>query len=535
MPQLTKFEGEARLRLQSLISEFDAYIAKENPDHQSYHKGTRDWKKKKAKALMTEKVFKKLLDEGKKKSIEYKDWEQAIIRFFTNHYNNRYLPKTDKDRLSKSPETAVIAEYQPANDQLTSILQSALCFFGDLPARALFIEDTGTQSEIREKMNELKIVYPGLNNGALRNKAVKALWDAADQEYWKERVQDVKGDLKTNREHLPLIMHHALQDLATRDCLGSIALSFSFAYRDTNTDGIKGATQPCSQAPKPIHAIGINAEGLDLAHCSPNQLAALLNEYFLALWHYSSFPMSDANGIPWQVIVSRPSAYYDAEIFRLPVPLSNPILLKGNAVALFSLADYLLSFEAAAPVGQALSKTSRELTSTSPPIAPVMPPIIDTASTTPAHSANAVANDAPSFSLFASRDSEHAALTASVAAEHVTVTQPEQPKTHSEPVPPPCIFETATSSSVPSTAIATSGITVQKGRKRSRKSSMVNPVPARELRRREQPAAAAVSGPPKKKRKSKKELWHYEDMEGNLVDKHGNRIDEEGNRIFPEN
>ncbi|KAF9552418.1 hypothetical protein CPC08DRAFT_728638 [Agrocybe pediades] len=63
-------------------------------------------------------------------------------------------------------------------------------------------------------------------------------------------------------------------------------------------------------------------------------------------------------------------------------------------------------------------------------------------------------------------------------------------------------------------------ITVQKGRKRSRKLSTVNPVPPRELRRRGQPAPAPVSKPPaKKRRKSKKKLWHYEDMEGNLVDK----------------
>ena len=98
------------------------------------------------------------------------------------------------------------------------------------------------EDAMHKKMNELYAENPDstLVGGGLRSKALKILWQDADQDLWKSKIDALAQDIEANRDEFPALMLQALQGLCHRDRLGSTLMSFSYAFCDTKSDWIKG-------------------------------------------------------------------------------------------------------------------------------------------------------------------------------------------------------------------------------------------------------------------------------------------------------
>lgn len=98
------------------------------------------------------------------------------------------------------------------------------------------------EDAIRKKMDEIRAENPNstLIGGGLRSKALKILWQDTDQDLWKSKIDTLARDIEANRDEFPALMLQALQTLCHHDRLGSTLMSFSYAFRDTKSDWIKG-------------------------------------------------------------------------------------------------------------------------------------------------------------------------------------------------------------------------------------------------------------------------------------------------------
>ena len=129
----------------------------------------------------------------------------------------------------------------PNNKAVQDVLRRAIVtFLGDLSAREMFASEN--EDAIHQKMEDIRAENPEseLVGGALRSKALKILWTDADHDLWKSKIDALARDVEANRSEFPALMLQALQNLCNRDRLGSALMSFAWAFRDSNTDGIKG-------------------------------------------------------------------------------------------------------------------------------------------------------------------------------------------------------------------------------------------------------------------------------------------------------
>lgn len=76
---------------------------------------------------------------------------------------------------------------------LQRILRALVIFSGDAPARDIFAEDM--VDEIADTVKELSKKDPRLPAGAARNKALKILWDKADQSIWNAKAESLAEDI----------------------------------------------------------------------------------------------------------------------------------------------------------------------------------------------------------------------------------------------------------------------------------------------------------------------------------------------------
>jgi len=112
---------------------------------------------------------------------------------------------------------------------------------------------------IKRKMEEIQTENPesDLVGGGLRNKALKELWGMADKDLWQSKIEALARDVDAyvwptmhcceslivfsrNREQFPSLMLQSLHDICNRERLGSTLMSFTWAFRDVKTDGMKG-------------------------------------------------------------------------------------------------------------------------------------------------------------------------------------------------------------------------------------------------------------------------------------------------------
>ena len=98
------------------------------------------------------------------------------------------------------------------------------------------------EDAIHKKMDEIRSENPNstLIGGGLHSKALKILWQDADQDLWQLKIDALAQDIEANQDKFPALMLQALQNLCHHDQLGSTLMSFSYVFHDTKTDWIKG-------------------------------------------------------------------------------------------------------------------------------------------------------------------------------------------------------------------------------------------------------------------------------------------------------
>jgi hypothetical protein len=142
---------------------------------------------------------------------------------------------------SNTPSSDTSSPPLQTNKAIQDILRRAIVtFLGDLSAHEMFASEN--EDIIRKKMDDIRAENPdsSLVGGGLRSKALKVLWADANQDLWKAKIDTLARDVEANRDEFPALMLQALQNLCNRDRLGSTLMSFSYAFRNTESDGIKG-------------------------------------------------------------------------------------------------------------------------------------------------------------------------------------------------------------------------------------------------------------------------------------------------------
>jgi len=197
----TEFPAAQKARLLELLPEYETYISEKNPDHHPRCKALLDWRKDKAKALMEEPLFQDLVED---RNAEVAAWElvctllfssytllmhsKAIRHYFTNYYNNKLLRNEVKATTRNTASASSATQNGNTSSPVDNLLSCAIVtFLGDLSAREMFASEN--EDAVRTKMDELRVDYPKIPAGALRGKAVKHLWHAADHAVWDEKIK----------------------------------------------------------------------------------------------------------------------------------------------------------------------------------------------------------------------------------------------------------------------------------------------------------------------------------------------------------
>ncbi|KAF8803120.1 hypothetical protein BYT27DRAFT_7226148 [Phlegmacium glaucopus] len=336
---------------------------------------------------MKEEIFKDLI---RTTQAEAADWEEAIFhQSLQQHISCQNLTSCHTNATSSLPSTSHITPTVPSTEPqpkaLLEILRRATVIFpGNLSACELFT--TENDEAIQDKMKEFQIKNPELYlvGGGLRNKALKELWAKADKDLWQSKIDAFARDIDANREEFPLLMLRALQNLCSREHLGSTLMSFTWAFHDVQTDRIKcgqiftgydtykeelvtpDRAQPCDHnaqmeawlnhadailSCKPcsvVYQIPLNEDGIpilpqtDTSKATAAQLAQLFDEYLLLLWKFSWGTDKNSSTIPWAEVVEHPHDYFDTSLYKLPCVLNVPDKLKSNPVHIFALYDFFV-------------------------------------------------------------------------------------------------------------------------------------------------------------------------------------------------
>lgn len=75
-----------------------------------------------------------------------------------------------------------------------SLRRGIITFLGDLSAREMFASEK--EGDLDAEMDRIHAENPDLFGGALRNKALKLLWDKADHAHWESKIAELAGNVE---------------------------------------------------------------------------------------------------------------------------------------------------------------------------------------------------------------------------------------------------------------------------------------------------------------------------------------------------
>ncbi|TFK35120.1 hypothetical protein BDQ12DRAFT_726252 [Crucibulum laeve] len=343
----SQFTKEQLIHINSYLPELTKEVQKHNPGFRGHCAALIEWKKATAASLMEEDLFKPLRSMMQKKS------EEVIQRRYTNYINNTLKCQHLLQLVSSSSGSST-------NDGVSSTISE---IFAGNNLDALEAEKDIVRKE-----------YPDLTGGPLHTKALKCLWDAADQDLWEKAAADLAKDISANQKEFPALIAKALHGLCTRERLGSTLMMFLYAFHDENDGIMSGIVYTGYNAkwkkeiafeledhgayaaswehhadillPRKTVRMLHDEEGLplfpdlDIMNGSASQLIQQLQEYFDALWEFSWPQDAKFSTIPWGNISSSPKIYYDTTIFTFPAPLIFPAM-QSNPMVIFSITQYL--------------------------------------------------------------------------------------------------------------------------------------------------------------------------------------------------
>ncbi|PPR05478.1 hypothetical protein CVT26_009069 [Gymnopilus dilepis] len=405
------FTEEQERYLRSLYPQFEAVVREVNPELHRYNEGVRAWNHKTSEEIMNLELFKPLISTEK----PLKSWEKAVRAKFTGYLNNTLKPRlvsnTRTTTKRNDSSTGInIGSASISDNRVKNVLARAMGIFtSEVPCRELFASEN--EDALKAKMEELASAQPELVGGALRNRALKELFDQADKVFWENRAIDMLSDIDTNQAQFPELMATAIDAVLSRGRVGTVVTALTYACRDSigaldygiiyngfnaarkeriqwkhDDHDIRAAAWqeyannllPRAPITRPRTLLPVDDDGLpifpkfSLMSVTNEQILGTLQDYLLACWDHA-FP--GVKPIPWKDIVANPGDYYDTSYFKLPVPLDNPSSYADRLYNLHSLVNYLVHSSFTERPFRFTSSGSRRLTPSSlcpPPTNPLM-------------------------------------------------------------------------------------------------------------------------------------------------------------------
>ncbi|KAF9471313.1 hypothetical protein BDN70DRAFT_939038 [Pholiota conissans] len=347
------FSREQEKSMHSFFPEFARVVKKHDPSFTGRNSEVTKWKKERAQAHLDDPLFNEL-DPSQTRA----KWQEAIMRFYGNHFNNHI--KKDKPTISVATEEVSEGGVDPKNRKIALLLLSA-----GIPPKTLFSLDRDEEisalaKEIRDQNPDLK-----LSGGAAKSLATTELWDKEDRDVWEKKVQARANDVVENRKEFRKFIPDSLQQMIADGYLGSTIMSLSYGFRDDNNklsgvgfDSISkklfaSKFDECEESNKtwldhvrktlPAHGVALrdnvakphqfvtnllrNDEGLPLFPIFDRKIRTylevtqILSDYLISLWEHTQEGSID---IPWDRINVNPDLYYDTWKYALPCKLSCP-------------------------------------------------------------------------------------------------------------------------------------------------------------------------------------------------------------------
>ncbi|KAF8965363.1 hypothetical protein BDZ97DRAFT_1757208 [Flammula alnicola] len=467
--------------LNSYLPAFEKVVHRINPGLEKYNNELSTWKTETALSILASDLFKDIATPEE----PLPAWKKAIVRTFTNYFNNNMKAK-EKQGASGSSSAAAVQRVSS-----NSALRTFVLFAGDFHPRQLFAQEH--EEEIQAEMEAMQSEYPNLRGGGLKKKALAKLWEVADHKHWESKTEELAKDTYSNQKEFPFLIADALQNICAKGYLGSSVMSLSYGFRNAK-DGVVAGTIYAGQnlvtgkeilnelkdqdkwrdtwkahadillPRKPaavVNNIPMNEDGIpvfpnvNLTTASAVQLVQVLQDYFTVIWESSFSSGAAAPSIPWKEIQENPSHFYDIKTFTLPVLLKNPKEYLSEPASVYQLIQFLntsaksfpfrfvngsptpLVEDAIPPILHDIPKSDALMTSSQPPSAPE-----------PAHiglipHATAYSADATSQSDIPPIAKTHAPLTTKAAhtqpvSHHASNTTP---KSNPPPAPEPAHVE----------------------------------------------------------------------------------------------
>ncbi|KAJ3966386.1 hypothetical protein EV361DRAFT_1036946 [Lentinula raphanica] len=327
---------------------------------------------------------------------------------FRNYRNNTFIKRNQHDIIQ-----AAIAKLRKVstNQELdaSKAAEALVCFKSPGGAKQIFRVEN--EEKIHEEMARMRAEAAQAreaegrnledfdprkedNGGAFYQRALTALWKAADQDAYEKKA---KGhDLFKNQEKFPSVIKTALEALCENGALGPMEILFMSGFRNEHNElvltrlschsgSIENPTQPgflrspgeellsatltrywCEycEAHIPRHAIpeefdrdvesayiSTNSSGIpvllefNLYDLKPMEIGKILRKFLNVLWFWSWPQDQERPSIPLLEIFTHPDDYYDTKQYTFPVALAEIETLHPRD--LWTLAEFLVSISGA--------------------------------------------------------------------------------------------------------------------------------------------------------------------------------------------
>ncbi|KAJ3539619.1 hypothetical protein NMY22_g4652 [Coprinellus aureogranulatus] len=263
---------------------------------------------------------------------------------------------------------------------LNGLRRSKLLLQGEYSARDLFIQESG--DIIKSTMEDLRATHSGhVEGGALKNMAIKKLWDEVDKTPWITKAGDLASNVKENQGALPWLFRQLTRDIVSRGLTGDTLVKLCVSVRDsdgirTNSishvgyDAVKGELfdfGPADQAVREIRGdawaeearasfpqftprndidIPTNKNGVpifppvDLKATTVEQLQWIIKSFLRAIYGYST---GSTEGLSLDAIHKDIDKFIDVSTFKVPAGTS---LDPKSPLEVMLLASWLVELSA---------------------------------------------------------------------------------------------------------------------------------------------------------------------------------------------
>lgn len=196
------FTKEQQAYLQRYIPEFEEKVLTVDPKFQGRNPAITAWKDERAKAALNHEDF-AVFPNSEKRSrwrevstlsvtltagSSHRVLLQAIVRFYSNHLNNKMKKGRTATATSSLTSTAATAK-----DDLSKLIRSRILLTGESSPQQVFADEMDDQ--ITSRYQELARAE-GIPGGGAKARVIKEMWEKENHQPWIEKAAALKNDIE---------------------------------------------------------------------------------------------------------------------------------------------------------------------------------------------------------------------------------------------------------------------------------------------------------------------------------------------------